>query len=138
MPDFSIFNADQRKVLLYSYKRRRRFTHSDIEKYCCKIHPDDLDALCTEKYHNALKRTISRLHGDMYEISPSGRGICEALQKQQADEAYHRNFDHHSLEIAEQANRKAGISNLIAIIAGIIAALSVLADVLLAIFLTSD
>lgn len=130
MPDFSIFNADQRKVLLYSYNRRRRFTHSDIEKHCCKIHPNDLNALCTEKYHNALKRTISRLHGDMYEISPSGRGICEALQKQQSDEAYQKSYNDSILFAAQEANTHAKRSNILSAIALLISAAAIVISVI--------
>ena len=120
MPDFSIFNADQRKVLRFLYENPGQYTHSKIEEQCGPIDSLDLEALCYDHYYRVVRRTERSNHEYLHEISPRGRGIYEAIQKQEEDEAYQRDLDHRSLEMAKQANKKAGYSNVIAIIAGIL------------------
>ena len=103
MLDLSMFNKSQRKALQILYESNRHLSLSDISKQGCSINLRDLDALCTDKYYNAVTRR-GRLDNGEYLISSEGRGIYETLQKQQADEAYQRDYNAKALEVAQESN----------------------------------
>ena len=58
-----------------------------------------------------------------------GRGIHEALQRQQADEAYRRDYDAKALEIAKAAQGKAALANWLSLAALLASIAAVVATV---------
>ena len=128
MPDLSLFSEKQRHALRLLYQSGKRLSVRELADLGCSISPLDLKAMTTEQYGKAVI-----LYGDpfngTYLISAEGRGIHEALQRQQADEAYRRDYDAKALEIAKAAQGKAALANWLSLAALLASIAAVVATV---------
>ena len=130
----------QKDFLKDLYKKKSPITKIELQSQPEKYNLSEIYSLI-DANSNLIRIRGKNTFNESVEITCEGKAVVEAILKQNSDERYKRNLDRESIEIAkeantiaQEANKKADKSNRIAIIAAILAGVSIFANILIAIF----